>query len=47
MNAKNGIYVLRHTLKLTKTELGEEFGVTYETINNRKSGNSGDKKAIF
>lgn len=47
MNAKNGIYVLCYTLKITETILGEEFGVTYGTINNRKSGNSGDKKAIF
>lgn len=38
MNIKNEIYVLCHTLKITETELGEELGVTYETINNRKSG---------
>ena len=38
MNIKNEIYVLCHTLKVTETELGEELGVTYETINNRKSG---------
>ena len=47
INVRNGIYVLCYTFKITKTELGEELGVTYGTINNRKSGNSGDKKAIF
>lgn len=38
MNIKNEIYVLCHTLKINETELGEELGVTYETINNWKSG---------
>ena len=47
MNAKNEIYALYFTLKIAETELGEELGVTYETINNRKNGNSGDKKQFL
>lgn len=37
MNVKNEILVLCETLKMTETELANELGVTYETVNHWKN----------